>query len=510
MAAAARPAWRTAALAAGAALLCVQAARAQSAPPVVTLGASLNATDNAALAASPQAQHDVIASVRPAISWSRRGSGLEIDLDAAVTLLGYARGTRDNAALPELRARLKSGLVEDLLFLDASAQLMQTEVDPYASRVDDASTANRRTQGHYRVSPYLEHAFSSDTAVLLRHDASITTNGAGAGTRLRTDRSVLRLTRKPVPLGLMAEIARVENDAVGAAEGRFTLVTARLQASRALGDQVIVGVVVGQDRSQLPTGDFTDSLVGASVQWTPTPRTDISAVVERRFFGTAGTFAVRHRTPFLALALNLSREPTTTTSSLGVGSQGADIRNFLDAILTTRYPEAATRSGLVSTLVTGRGIDVGLTNPIQVVAGYPQLQTTFDATVVLLGGRNLASLTIYSQTVRLLSRDGEAAAAVPFGAIADNRQRGASAQFNRQLSPTLTGDVMLRWSRIDGLAARQGDRSEEWIARASLMRALTPQTTVSIGVQHDRFTTRVADRESYRATSVFVGLAHRF
>jgi uncharacterized protein (PEP-CTERM system associated) len=509
MSAAARPAWRVTALA-GAALLCAGAAGAQSAPPVVTVGASVSATDNAALAASAQAEHDVVASVRPALSWSRRGSGLEIDVDAAVTLLGYARGTRDNTALPDLRATLKSGLVEGLLFLDASAQLMQAEADPFASRVDDGSTVNRRTQGNYRVSPYLEHAFSTDTALLLRHDASMTTNGAGAGTRLRTDRSVLRLTRKPVPLGLVAELTRVENDAAGAAEGRFTLVTARLQASHTVGDQLVVGAVVGQDRSHLPTGDFTDGLAGLSVQWMPTPRTDVSAVAERRFFGTAGTLAIRHRMPFLAFAVNYSREPTMTSPSLGIGSQGADIRNFLDAILTTRYPEVSTRSGLVSTLVTGRGIDVRLTNPIEVVAGYPQLQTTFDATVVLLGGRNLASLTLYSQTVRVLSRDGQPTALVPQGAVADNRQHGASLQLNRQLSATLTGDVVLRWSKVDGLAARDGDRSEERIARVSLMRTIAPRTTVSVGVQHDRFETTVAGRDSYRATSLFVGLAHRF
>ena len=478
-------------------------------PTVVTVDASLTASNNGALSAPGLERNEFLASIRPKLAISRRGAGFELDLEAAATLLGYANGTQRSGVLPDARAALKATVVERLLYLDAAARVRQAEVDPFGARADDATGANRRTEGSYRVSPYIEREFSPHTSLLARHDATLTTNGAGASTRLVSNRSLIRLERKPLPLGAAVELSRLDNESSGFADSRFTLDTARLRGSIAIADQLVLGATAGAERSRLLLTDHTDSLYGVGVYWSPGPRTELAANLEQRFFGRGGELAFRHRTPFLSLALGMSRLPVMASTAFGVLGQGADLRSFLDAILTTRYSDPGVRGELVNTLVTSRGLDTRLTNPIDLVADYPQLQTAANATLVLLGTRNTASLTLYTQTVRQITRDGDPFAS-SITATADSRQLGAAFQFNRRLTPQLSAEVAARWSRITGLAARTGDISDAKTYRLSLTQNLSPRTGVSAGVQQNRFTSTVSGNNSYDATLVVVGMSHRF
>lgn len=482
---------------------------AQTTLPVITVDGALTASDNGALSASGQERSEFITSIRPKVVFGRRGAGLEFDLEAAATLLTFANGTQDNDVLPDVSAKLKATVVERLFYVSAVSHVRQSEIDQFGSRSGDTTGANRRTQGTYGVSPTIERELSPNSSLLARHDVTLTTNGAGEGSRLMSHRSLIRVERKPVPLGGAVELSRLENELQEFAESRFTLDTLRLRGSIQLEDQIVLGVVAGQDRSRYVLSDHTDSLYGLSFQWNPGPRTDFSATLERRFFGNAGVLALSHRMPFMSFALAMSRQPVTASTSLGVVGQGSDLRGFLDAILTTRYPDPAVRGGLVDTLVTKRGLDTRLPNAIDVVAEYPQLETRINATWVLLGTRNTASMTLYSQTLRGLTRDGDPLSAL-VGATADNRQTGGSLQFNRRLTPQLSAETSAQWSKITGLSARDGDVSEEKIYRFSLMKNVSPRTSVSAGVQINRFTTTVSELNSYDATLLFVGMSHRF
>jgi uncharacterized protein (PEP-CTERM system associated) len=478
-------------------------------PLLVTVDGSLRASDNGALSAPGLERRELITSIRPKVEMTRRGAGLDLDLEAAATLLAYANGTQRSGVLPDARASLKATIVDRWLYVDAAARVRQSEVDPFGSRADDTTGANRRTEGSYRLSPAIERALSPNASLLARHDATLTTNGAGGGTRLVSNRSLFRLERKPIPLGAAVELSRLENESRGVASSRFTLETARLQGSAAFAGEVVLGAVAGRDHSQLLLSDHTDSLYGLTAQWNASPRTELSANVEHRYFGRAGALTLRHRMPFMSFALAMSRQPVIASTSLGVLGQGSDIRSFLDAILTTRYPDPSVRGDLVNTLVTSRGLDTRLPTPIDIVAEYPQLQTSANATWVVLGTRNTTSVTLYAQTLRQLTRDGDPLS-LSAGAAADSRQTGGSFKFNRRLTSQLSGDAIVQWSKITGLAARAGDVSEERIYRLALTQNLSLRTGVSAGVQQNRFTTTVSGQHSYDATLVSIGMSHRF
>ena len=476
---------------------------------VVTLEATVSGTDNGALGAPGQERRDVIGSLRPRMVLDHRGAGLEYQLDAAATLLGYANGTQTGGVLPDVHGSMKATVVERLFFVDASARIFRSVVDPFGARADDTTGANRRTQSNYRISPFLQRDLSPTTSILARHEANVTINAAGEGSRLVTEQTLLRLERQPVPFGASAELSRLRSESSGPADSSFTLSTARARATAALpGRDVVLGVSVGADRSEFLLSRNDDAFYGVNAQWRPSPRTDLAASVERRFFGVGGEFSFRHRMPFMSMSITARRLPTMSTASLGVVAQGTDIRGFLDAILTTRYPDPTVRGNLVEGIVSSGGLQSRLPDAVDIVSQYPQLQSSFEATWVLLGRRNTASVKLYGLTARQLTRDGD-----PLGAIvanSDSHQRGGSAQLSHRLTPELSADLVVERSRIEGLGAREGEVSDQRSERLSLTQQLSPRTGVSAGVQRTRFTTTAAGQHAYDATLFFVGMKHRF
>jgi len=480
------------------------------APPALQLGldGGLTATDNGGLSPPGQERADLITAIRPRVAYVRRSPRLEIDLAAAATLFAYANGTQKNDVLPEARAFVRSELVERWLYLDAGAQLQQTQSSSYGPLVDQLTGTSAQTTTAFRVSPYLLRDLTTDSFVLALYDFATENNGTDTGARRVSQRSVVRYELKPLPVGAAVEIARLDNETKGADDSRLTIDSARATASIALHNQMILGAIGGVERSDTVGASYTDPLYGASVLWNPGPRTSLDGTLEHRFFGIGGSLALRHRTPSMSFAVAFRRAPATVTSTLGQVNARSDLRPFLDAILTSRYPDPDVRRGLVDSVVDTRALDVRLPNPTSIVADYQQLQTDANATWVYLGTRNTASLAFYTQKLVQLVRDGDPPP--PGGAPNDSRRSGASLQVGRRLEPLLSVDAVLGWSKITGLGERSGESSEEWVQRLVLRRALSMRTAVLAGVQFNQFTSNVLGQNDYKVTLAFIALRHNF
>ncbi|CAM5798296.1 TIGR03016 family PEP-CTERM system-associated outer membrane protein [Rhizobacter fulvus] len=480
----------------------------QSPPAILEVSSQIGATDNGRLDPKGQERSDVILSVRPQLRMSRRSAAMKFDLDAAVTLFGYTNGSQQGGAVPDLRASLQSTLVDRWLYLDARAHIRQSEADEFGTRAYQGSDVNRRIEGIYQISPYVNREIAPNTTVLVRHDLGLTIHAAGNSARLVTNQSLARIERKPTPIGGSLELSRLDTETRRETRNRFTLESGRAQGNLALAEDVVLGAIVGVDRSRFSGSDYTDTRYGAAVQWNPSPRTELAGELEHRFFGSSGNVVLRHRTPSMSFSLSASRQPVLVTSSFGMRS-GADIRNFLDAILTTRFPDPATRQGVVDQVVNSRGLDTRSAGAVNIIANYPQLVTSVQVDWTWLSARNAASVILYANTGTQLSRDGDPLTSLT-PSKTDTRQSGGSVQFSRRLTPQLSANLFGRWSTVKGLAAREGDVSDERTVRLSLQQALSPRTSVSAGVGHTRFRTTVAYLHDYGATLAFVGMSHRF
>lgn len=471
--------------------------------------ARVTATDNAALAAGEPARGDVYSSLRPALRVTGHGPNSDLTLNAAADLVMYARGTQPDRALPILEGALKSVVVDRLLYFDANADVHQTEANAFAPRNDASSTSNLRTVSTYRLSPYLQHEFSQSVSLLARYDQSQSRESGSDGNGLHSRNSVVRLEGKPVPLGFSLAVSNLENYSSGLAFSELQVTTAKAGVSLAAFDEVVIGVAAGVERTHLLLSDQNDNLYGLNFRWTPTPRTDLFANVERRFFGNGGELRLIHRTPFSALSLRINREPVTATSSLGVLGAGGDVGAFLGAILSRSTPDPLQRAAIVQNLIASRGLQTSFAGATDFIATYPQLQTGVAASWVYSRSKTVASLSLYGQSLHQLIR-GEAPA-LPLAAVAtDSRQFGAAVDVNYRLTPETSLDSAISWSRIQGLAATAGQSTRESGVRFALLQNLSPRTGMTVGIQHRLVDSNVGQVQSYRPTLVFVGATHRF
>ena len=489
------------------------ASQAGNAPRRLSLEVRAAATNNGGVDDNGMRQGDFITSLRPALDVTHTGAGFNADLHAAATLIDFAKGSQRNGVLPDVRGALGATVVEQWLKLDAAGYLRAAESDPFGVRTDDVTAANRRNEWGVLAGPTLQHDFGPDANVVARHQFGMTRGGASAGpgddaARLDTNLTLVRFERKPKPLGVSAELTRLDNRSTSdVGDSRYTLTTGRLRATMVVGD-VRVGALAGQDRSDYLLSSHVDPLYGAALDWTPSLRTHLELELEHRYFGQSGRLRLDHRTPFLAMAIDLRRQPLDATSSFGTLAQGADLRGTLDSILTTRYPDPATRAGVVDAIVASRGLDTRSAGAVNLVGDYPQLQTAAQASLALLGSRDTLSFAAYALTTRALRRDGDPLAGLA-AATADSRQRGASLQLEHRLGAQLSATLLGNWSRIEGLGVIT-ERSEEQTWRISLLDHLSRRSDLTVALQWNRFETTAVGQRSFDATLGLVGLIHRF
>ena len=480
----------------------------QTRPLNLSINARLAATSNGGLDPSGMEQADVITSLRPELTAVHQGPNFSFDAKAAATFLDYANGTQPNKVLPDLHGSLKSTLIDQWLRVDASAYVRNVEADPFGVRADDLTGSNSRVESGFLVAPTLERQFGPQATLLAREEFSSTKDSTGDGTSLASTLTLLRFERKPTPLGMSAEVSRLVNNPSGDGTS-YTLDTARLRGTLIVAEDIQVGAIAGEDRSDYLLSKHTDALWGGSISWTPGPRTHVGLELEHRYFGLSGSLSIAHRTPFMAIDIELGRQPVTSASSFGTLAQGTDIRNFLDAILTTRYPDPAVRSELVNGIVSSRGLTAQTAGAVNIIGDYPQLNTSAQASWTVFSPLNTLSFTAYTVVVRALGHGDDPLAGVA-AEVADNRQRGANFQWQHRLSPTLSAGVLAGWTRYEGLGASVGQVSSEQDYRASVMEQLSGKSQLSIALQWNRFTTNAVGEHSFDATLALIGLTHFF
>lgn len=470
-----------------------------------SLQGTLTATDNGAGAPAGFERKDVFTSVRPRVQVFRQGAGLRLAGSLEAEFLASARDTRDDKVLPTARLDAEATLIDRLLFIDASADVRQVEVDTFGARVTEGTPENARTAGTFRVSPFVNYELSSSTALQARY-SGVRTHYSGPGADdVSTEQALVRVETKPRPIGGGLEWSdeRTEHRQVNGADTRI----GRLAASvtLAVGGDWVIGAVAGRERSELAGTTESESLVGTRLYWVPGPRTELAAAADRRFFGTGWSAVLRHRTPRMSFLVRAEREPVTALT----GSRGGNLSSFLDSILTTRNPDADARRGLVDSLITTRGLRESLPGPIGSSASYPQLRTSGELTTVYLGPRTTVSMTVYVDQRTRLVRDG-AAPVTTEPTVDDRRQRGASLGWNHRLTPQMSVDLSVSGSKTEGLADRLGDQSRETALRSGLVQAVSPRTSLTYGLTLRQVDSNVPGLNSFDETAGYFGVLHRF
>ncbi len=454
-------------------------------------------------------REDVILDVRPHVAVRAEGARLRLAASGALNAITSANGTQPSRVLPEADVDARIEAIERFFYLDTGVRAVQTSIDPFGARPEAATSHNTVTTTAVRFAPSVESSINADTRYRLRSDNSWSRqSGGGDASALSAadghfGRHSALLEHDPRPLGWRIEAERSETKYRDDLQEPLWLNVVRLSADYALNTDFIAGVRAGRERVSVLRDQPDNTIYGVQARWQPSPRTTLETFDEKRFFGSSWRLSFDHRLPRLAWKLLLSRTLDTAPQSLFELPATNNVSALLDAMFSTRFPDAVERAKVVQDLIARQGLPAQTLGPTSLYARRFSLVTLRSASMALTGVRNTLNIGAFQ------ARTEDAAPGGPLltgDAFTNNNQHGASMALSHRLTPTAAVSLSVEWSRIRAL--QSADRSIQRSARLRLNVQAAPKTEAFAGARYRDINSNVATEG--REGAVFVGLDHRF
>jgi uncharacterized protein (PEP-CTERM system associated) len=492
------------ALAAGAALaasLHPGAAQSDTVRIVPSVALTESYSDNVGLVANELARAGWITDIAPGVRADVSGARVKASLIGRLDWVTYSSDSRLNSTQRFLNSAAEVEAVDGWLFLDARADISQQNRSAFGAAVTpDVATpsANRVQTVSYQFAPLIRGHVSDTATYQLRLNEGVLSADDVELPATRTSEWAGRIGNPSASARLRwaldANGLSLRNDVVGKLE------STRLRGSLiyALDPEIHVSLVEGYEST-----DFTVTPLravhtpGVGVEWSPTARTRLSAVYEKRFFGQGYSVFFSHRTPLTAWRLVSTRDAAGLPTQLATASL-ASVQSLMSDVLASAIPDLQARSREVQRRLEQTGIPSTSALNSTFITTRPFVFRSDVASFVLLGRANTATLTFTRREQRSfgVSLAGE-------GAFADEdfRQTGFNANLAHRLSPRTTLTLVATSLRTDGLTlpARQ---SRERMYNVSLSTQVGRRTSVSLGIRRLDFDSSTAI-DSYRANVVY-------
>lgn len=474
--------------------------------------ATVTATNNSGYANSTDTGSDVVVELIPRVALKGQGARFKLDAFVEANSVNYVNKTVPNELVPRARLAANTTAIERWLYLDLGAGIQQVASNPYVTVSNGTIPSLRLDTTQYRLSPYIDHAFSPTVSLVYRNDNIWTRRSDSLAAADPRRDSVFQshafaFTQQPIPFGYALEANQERTKYTNSPDATLQLAAARAVLTYALDPTFVFGVVAGRERDEFASTTSTDSVRGVRVRWRPSERTDLNANLERRFFDKSWDVLWSHRSPFLAMNLNFARQPATQPTSFLVPTAGSNFRTLVDAAYTTRYPNPVERAAIVDSAIAALGAAATANGPIEAYSDYAQVQQRAAASVAFLSPLSALTIQFFSLKSEQLQRSFASTLALPPTA-ADNFQIGGSAAFNRRLTSTFSVEALLRGVKIEGIGASQGQASSSKSLRLTASQALGPKTQAFAGGrrQISHSTVVGATQES----ALFLGIDHKF
>jgi uncharacterized protein (PEP-CTERM system associated) len=421
--------------------------------------------------------------------------------------LSERRGVADTAGFDvqnALAAAFAVDAITNRLQVDLRAGISQQAISAFGEQRADGDLAGNRNRSEVRtvtVAPFAHGPIGGIANYEVRLDGTATRSQdpQGVDSNASGGSFVLRSPDAGALLGWTIQGSRSGTRY----ENQLPVEDRRLSAGLSATPAVDLRLSVRAGRESVAQGTAGDptwtNTVGGGLQWTPSPRTNLSIDTEDRYFGRSGRVGLQHRMPRSILTYSFSRDASRSADARAGGSP-LTLYDLLYA-QTPGSLDAAARDALVRDLLRQTGQD-----PNQSVPAGPQISTVSvarrqDLSFVWLGQR--ATLTVQGYT--------SATQPIFFSSIADpvlgepTRQNGYSGSLSYRLTPL--SSLLLGGSRQMTFATGTQSGNDLKTAYATLNHSLGLQTTVILGT---RYTVFNSSTDPYRETTVTASLNLRF
>jgi uncharacterized protein (PEP-CTERM system associated) len=480
-----------------------------------TLNAQVTYSDNATQTSKDKRQSDTIVSLSPGVSVQYRTAHSAVTGNMQLSAVNYLHNSQADRLLPNGRLALHTDFARQGVGLDASLSAEQVQSQFTSVTAASTGTADTYTNTRLSMSPFLEHRLDDNTLLhgrLERSQTHTTANNDSLTQRPETSSNAagIGVTRRPTRLGYEFNASYHESLANGQSQALNSQRLVKGTLLYALTPDLELGWELGRESTQVLQESFRDTVKGVQIDWHPSSRTQLKALVEDRFFGRAWTADFSQRMATFSFGLNSSRQIDT---NLGLGKNsavaGGSTQALLDAMLTSQIPNAAERTKAVNDMITQRNLpqQLGSTRDLYDLNTLVRQNTALR--VGIMGVRSLLMLSAGEARTQPLSGDAFSSL---LGAGNNTRDRYIDAQINHKLTPVSTLTMGLRMARARVINTLQGTTtsSRETGLRLSVATALSPRTQLVWGMRRQRTVGSTVVPNEVTENTVFSGLEHRF
>ena len=500
--------WRLAALCAPLGLMVASPVLAQQqtvrVAPFVRLTETI--TDNVGLRNDREAKTDWITQISPGVSLEARGARVTGSLAMSLNANHYGNGSSADSSNLALNGTGKLMAWENRLYVDLTGSVSRMASSLFDPRPADSVTGINQTQvSVFTVSPYFTTRFGSTGSVQLRYTMGITDAGSSAMSRNNSqtwslDASDPRMTGF---LGWGFNLTDRTSDSSGSSRQLKQQTMRFTGMARAMPD-LMLRLIVGAESNNYRASNQNSSIYGFGADWTPTPRTRVSATVEDRFFGTGYTVAADHRSSQMAYRISYGKDASSTSSSM---LSAMTLYDLLMLQYSSRFPDAAEREAFVRQVIATQA--PGQADRIM-AAQVVLTDTTFlderlQVGATYNGQRNSISLAAFmSDRESLVDRDYAVGNDIRAGS--QLRSIGVIANVAHQLTTltSLSASFSTSRSRNEG-SVSQSAQSRALIA--SLSTKLAPKTSGMLSARRNQGTASGGD---YTENAVFGNIVFQF
>jgi uncharacterized protein (PEP-CTERM system associated) len=240
---------------------------------------------------------------------------------------------------------------------------------------------------------------------------------------------------------------------------------------------------------------------GASLRWTPSPRTELSLAGDRRHFGDGWRASFQHRSPRTIWRLSTSRDTLGGPTDGGAGGgQPQTAYQLLFAQFASRTPDPVERDKQVREFLLALGIAPDSLVTGSVVNGSISLQERHEVSAAWTGRRATVTATAFASDTRSIDN-----------VVADPTDEGRVKIWGWSLS--MGWKLTPNWS-ISLLGSRQVTPDNERNAGNDLKSVsialngrLGPRSTLGLNGRYSVFN---SPRDPYRETALGASLGLRF
>jgi uncharacterized protein (PEP-CTERM system associated) len=428
-------------------------ARAWLVAPSASLTETL--TDNALLRDSEK-RADAVTQVTAGVSVLARTARVQGTLDYQLTGTAHARESKANQTSQALRSALHAEVVDNLFFLDASANISQRLVSALG-RIDVDGTrdnANRAEVADISIRPSLRARFGNTGFAEGSVNFLRESNDAGQQGDVTSRVDTLSVGARPAPrLGWNVTASRQSSDFK---DGRSTSNERATAGLTFMPDAAwVLGAHGGRERNDIVSNSNENSTTwGVSVQWRPDPYTTLVATRDRRYFGDAHLLSFQHRGARTSWQLSSSRDVQSTLPSL-TNTTLTSVYDLLFDALAGEQPDPLLRRQLVLARLQALGIPVNAAVTTGFLRSAATLVDRHDASVAYSGRRLTAALLLnYSHSRRV---DQAVAVDDDLSQGREVRQHGYALSLSHRLTPVAGVTITLAEQRTRSTDGRRND-----------------------------------------------------